>query len=142
MAEEDQLDNLYPLILNSSNLVQSSINNTYRYTFPQGSVKFKNSKIAVANIAVYYSWFNISSANGNNQFQFRWPTAGTENVYTVNIPDGFYDISALNTYLQQFCITNSLYLINSSSQFVFYLEYQINPNAYAIQVNCYPFPAS
>ncbi len=139
----DENGTLYPIILNSSNLVSlGGNNNVYRYSFPIGSVKFENSKIAVSNISLYYSWFNITSANQNNQFQFRWPTGGTENIYTVTIPDGFYDISALNTYLQQFCITNSLYLINSSSQFVYYLEYQINPNAYAIQVNCYPLPTS
>ena len=36
---------LYPIILNSSNLVQgSNWNSTYRYQFPVGSVKFKTSK--------------------------------------------------------------------------------------------------
>ena len=67
-------ETLYPIILNSSNLVQGSNgNSTYRYQFPAGSVKFKNSKVAVASLSMYYSWYNITSGNGNNSFQIIWP---------------------------------------------------------------------
>ena len=50
-------ETLYPIILDSSNLVQvSNGNSTCRYQFPAGSVKFKNSKVAVASVSMYYFW--------------------------------------------------------------------------------------
>jgi hypothetical protein len=131
---------IYPVILNSSSLVPSNANNTYRYTFPQGSVRFQNSKIAINNISLYYSWFNISSANGNNTFQIRWPNGGlgAELIFNVTIPDGFYDANALNAYIQAFCVANALYLIDNNGDFRYYIVLQPNPNAYAIQISLLP----
>ncbi len=140
MSEEDFKTSVYPLIINSSGLRTNSFNNSYRYTFPQGSVKFQNSKVAVGNISIYYSWFNISAANGNNVFQFEWPTLAGSTTYTVTITDGYYDISGLNSYLQQYFITNGLYLVNTAGDYVYYLEFQTNANYYAIQLNSYPVP--
>ena len=129
-------ENVYPLILNESCLVAGT-KNVFRYKFPVGSIKMKNAKIAVSNTALYYSWFNISAVNNNNQYQFVFP-AGVS--YTVNIPDGFYTIADLNTHLQQFCILNSLYLVNPTGQFVYYLEFITNSTYYAVQCNAYPVP--
>lgn len=139
MQKSDR-ETLYPLIINSSGLQSSTFNNTYRYTFPQGSVQFKNSKVAVSNINIYYSWYNITSTFNNNSFSFIFPNAGGTTTYTVNIPDGYYSISELNSYLQQYCITNNLYLINSSGDYVYYLEFITNSTYYSIQFNAYPVP--
>jgi hypothetical protein len=135
-------ETIYPLILNSSSLVPSTNNNVYRYTFPVGSVKFSNSKVAISNINIYYSWFNITSTYGNNSFQIRWPIGAGTSTYTVTIPNGFYDIPALNGYIQQFCISNGLYLINTSGDHVYYLELITNANAYAVQLNTFSLPTS
>lgn len=129
----------YPLILNASSVVSGSNNSLYRYTFPSGSVKFNDSKVAVANISMFYSWQNITITNANNTFSFTWP--GIANV-TVTIPNGFYDIPAINAYIQSICVTNGLYLINSAGNFVYYLELVTNANAYAIQFNSYPIPTA
>lgn len=131
---------VYPLIINSSNLVSNSNGNSvYRYTFPAGSIKFKDSKVAVSSISIYYSWFNILAASNNNSFKFIWPTGTT---YTVTLSDGFYSIDNINTALQQFCVSNGLYLINSSGQYVYYLEFQTNSNYYAIQFNAFSVPTA
>lgn len=131
---------IYPLIINSSGLQSNANNNTYRYSFPQGSVSFSKSRVAVANVNMYYSWYNITAANGNNEFQFIWPYSST--LYTLTLPDGFYDVSGLNTYIQQFCITNSLYLINATGNYVYYLELIENSNYYSVQFNSYSVPTS
>lgn len=138
MAAKDTI--IYPVILN--NLSQTSQPNVFRYLFPSGSVNFKKAKIAVAQISLYYSWYNITSTYNNNSFQFIFPNALGTTTYTVSIPNGYYDIASLNSYLQQFCITNSLYLVNSSGQYVYYLEFQTNENYYAIQFNAFPVPTS
>lgn len=135
-------ETIYPIIINSSSLVNSSGNNVFRYTFPQGSVRFQNSKVAISNISIYYSWFNITSTSGNNTFQLIWPIGAGISTYTITIPDGFYDISSLNSYLQQYCVTNGLYLINASGDFVYYAEFISNSTYYSIQFNAYPIPTS
>ena len=63
------------IVMNSSNLVQDGQNNKLIYKFPN-SVVFKNSSIAVSSVSMYYSWFNISQASGNNTFNYSW-TNGT-----------------------------------------------------------------
>jgi hypothetical protein len=93
-------------------------------------------------VSIYYSWFNISATNNNNTFQFVWPTFAGSTTYTVTITDGYYDIPGLNSYLQQFCITNGLYLVNATGDYVYYLEFVTNSNYYAIQLNCYPVPTA
>lgn len=130
---------LYPIVLNSSNLVSTSSNNTYQYNFPTGAVHFKKCKLAVASVALYYSWYNVSSSNNNNSFQFIFPGNGT---YTVTLPDGFYSISELNSYLQNFCILNNLYLVNASGDYIYYLEFLTNSTYYSVQFNAYPVPVS
>lgn len=131
--------NLYPVILNSSNLVSTPFNNVYRYNFPTGSVKFKDAKIAVSNISMYYSWFNISVANKNNTFDIIFPVVGT---ISITVPDGFYSIASLNSFIQSEFITNSVYLVDASGNNVYYLELVENATFYSVQLNCYPVPTS
>lgn len=64
------------IVLNSSNLVNNGLNNQFVYVFPN-SVNIKNSYISVASVAMYYSWFNVSAALGNNSFSYTWYSTGT-----------------------------------------------------------------
>jgi hypothetical protein len=133
---------LYPIILNSSNAVAGTNNSIYRYNFPQGSVKFNKSKVAVASISMYYSWYNILASLGNNTFTYTWYGFGTSVIETITIPDGFYDIAALNAYLQSQMIANGHYLIDASGDYVYYLEFATNSTYYSIQLNSYPIPTA
>lgn len=134
---------VFPLILNSSNLVNDNgQNNTFRYTFPRGSVKFENSKIAIENISLYYSWQNITASYGNNSYQFTFTTGGGTATYTVTMPDGFYSVDELNTYLQNYCVLNNLYLVDGSGDFVYYLQISTNPAYYAVELTTYAFPTA
>jgi hypothetical protein len=107
----------FTLVLNSQNVIGSG-NNTYKYDFIKGNFTIpEDSEVMVANVQLPYSFYNITSAYSNNQFKLYFPTASsTNNTYTITIPDGFYTTTSLNFFLQQFCITNGLYLVNLSIQ--------------------------
>jgi hypothetical protein len=126
--------------MNSNNLVRNGQNNTFVYRFPN-SVQFKKSSIAFVSCSMYYSWFNISSSLSNNTFTYNWiDNLGVATTYTVTIPDGLYEISTLNQYLQFIFIQNGHYLVNASGQNVYYAEFIVNPARYAIQINTFLFP--
>lgn len=130
------------LIFNSSNIVQDGQNNKLVYKFPN-SVQFKNSYIALSQAQLYYSWFNITSALGNNTFSYDWyNNLGVPTTYTVTIPDGLYEIVTLNQFLQFTFIQNGHYLVNGSGENVYYAEFLLNPSRYAIQINTFLFPTA
>jgi hypothetical protein len=127
------------LILNSTNIIAGSNNTQLTYNFPAGSVQFKDDEIAVSSLSIFYSWFNINSSLYNNAtYVYKWLGVS----YTVTMPDGNYSVSELNTYLQNVMITNGHYLVNASSQNVYYLEWILNPTYYAVQLNSYPIPTA
>ena len=112
----------YVLILNGSNLVTSdTTNSTYRFNF-NGTRLIKDTKIAIANVSLFYSWFNISANFNNNFFQYTFTNGAGTSTFNVNIVDGYYTIAQLNSYLQSVMITNGHYLVNGSGQNVYYLE--------------------
>lgn len=130
------------LILNSTNLIQDGQNNKFVYKFPN-SVTFKDSFISLAQITMYYSWFNITSGLRNNTFSYNWiDGAGVPTTYVIVVPDGLYEISTLNQLLQFEMIKNGHYLVNGSNQNVYYAEFIVNPTRYAVQINTYLFPTS
>lgn len=139
-----ETDTVFPLVINGSNLDETDPNKSkYVYSFPVGSVYFpKGSRVAIGSISMYYSWFNITSAYGNNAFNIIWPVGAGTTTYNVTIPNGSYSVDDLNAYIQSFCITNGLYLINGSGNFVYYLSLSENPTNYSVQLNCFGIPTS
>jgi hypothetical protein len=125
------------LILTSNNIVAGSNNSQLLYKFPAGSINLvKGQKVALQSLTMYNSIFNITALNQNNSFSYIW-VDGTTNI--VNIPDGYYEIPSLNAFLESVFISNKHYLIdNSNGKYVYFIAFTINPNAYAIQVNCFP----
>lgn len=123
------------LVMNNNNVVSGSNNTSYKYTFLQPTSVLDEAEMAVSNITIPYSWFNISAANNNNQFSFYFPdSSSTATPYTVTLQDGFYSVTDINAALQQFCIANGLYLINGSGKYVYYLTILYNRTFYAVQV--------
>ena len=60
------------IILNQSNIVNlNNGNNQMVFKFPN-SVRLSNNALAVSNISMFYSWYNISSSLQNNIFQYTW----------------------------------------------------------------------
>jgi hypothetical protein len=141
-----------PVILRQRNYVDQS---TYQYDFPRGSVKFSDGdKVALAQLSIYYSFYNITSANQNNTFTYNWfdalhpyGTINAGNTYTVTFPDGFYHLdfpvsptNTWNEYFQKAMIANNTYLIDAAGEYVFYFECIWNNSYYRAQIISYPIP--
>lgn len=131
---------MFVLILNSSN-VEGVDNNTMVYNFPN-SVILKDKYIAVSQIIMYYSWFNVYDGYNNNYLTYTWTVGVASQVYTITIPNGLYNISDINAYCQWVMINNGHYLIDNNGSNVYYFELIVNPNRYAIQLNTYKVPTA
>jgi len=132
------------IILNQSNIVNlNSGNNQLVFKFPS-SVRLSNHALAVSNVSMFYSWYNISSALQNNTFQYTWSTDGTtiSNTYNVVIPDGTYNISDINAFLQNEMINNGDYLVDASGNYIYYLDMVVNAVEYGIQLNSFAVPTA
>lgn len=135
------------IILNQNNVVANSLNDTYTYRFPNGSVEFQNDQVSVASISIYFSWFNISSATTNSQYNnnaytYTWYDAGGASVHNVVMPDGYYEVVDLNAYLQREMVLNGHYLLDGAGQFIYYLELLVNQTYYGVQMNSFPIPTA
>ena len=126
-------------MLTTANLVQDGKNCRWVYKFPS-SARFDNHSIAVSQISMYYSWYNVSVNLGNNIFTYTWTKAGVLTTYDVLIPDGLYEIATLNSYLQYKMIANGTYMVNTSLQNVYFAEMVVNASRYGVQVNTYLVP--
>lgn len=123
------------LILNSTNIVAGTNNSILSYEFAGGNINLKKGqKVALANLQMYYSTFNITALNRNNTYSYKWVNGTT---YTITMPDGFYDVPALNNYLHFAMVQNGHYLVTATGAFVYLMEFNINPTLYAVEVNCY-----
>jgi len=124
------------LIVNSSNVVPNTNNSVYKYNFPAGNVEFKKGqKLALGSIQMYYSTFNITSAQNNNKFNYVW-VDGRE--ISITIPDGFYDISQLNDFLHFVMVQQGHYLLDTAGVYYYFLNFVINSSTYSININAYP----
>jgi hypothetical protein len=123
------------LILNADNIVEGTNNSVLSYEFAGGNINLKKGqKVALANLQMYYSTFNITAANNNNTFSYQW-VDGTTN--SVVMPDGFYDIDTINNFLHFTMVQNKHYLLATSGDFVYFITLGINPTRYACEVNCF-----
>ena len=125
---------MFVLVLNQSNLVQDGQNNKLIYKFPN-SVILTHKYIAVSSVTMYYSWFNITSALGNNVIQYTYGQASV--VYTITIPDGLYEITDINNYCQFAMIANNTYSFDANFNY-YPFDLYVNPTRYAVQLNTYP----
>lgn len=136
----------FTLVVNSSNLSNTNTNGTYTYKFIGGGfVVEEGMEVMVSSAQIPYSIFNITSAYNNNYFTYAFPTgagAGTYTNFSIVLPDGFYSITDFNSYIQQFCISNGLYLIDANGNNVYYIEFAVNQTSYAIQLLLYLVPRS
>jgi hypothetical protein len=124
------------LIINSSNVVANTNNSVYRYNFPAGAVNFNDGqKLALGSIQMYYSTFNITSAQGNNQFSYIW-VDGRE--ITITIPDGFYDIASLNDFLHFVMVQQGHYLTDTNGNYYYFITFVVNTSTYSVNINTYP----
>ena len=130
------------IILNQSNIVADGLNSSLVYRFPN-SVSFPHHEVAVQSVTMYYSWENINATPlSNNSFSVQWTKLAATTTYTYTIPDGLYEVADINAFLQYSFIKDGNYLINDSGQNVYFAEFLVNPNRYAVQINTFPVPTS
>jgi len=126
---------MFVISLNSSNVINDGYNNKLLYNFPS-TVNLKDKYVALSNVSLYYSWFNITTTLGNNTLIYNWISGSTTTEYTIVIPDGLYEIANLNTYFQSIMIVNGTYWVDNGNNY-FPFEIIVNPSRYAVQLNTY-----
>ena len=128
-------------------------NNRLVYNLP-GSSSLEGAEVALSTLYMYYSWQNINDTSlANNVFTITLPDLTQDGtgaplpstasgvVLTVTIPPGLYEIADINAYLQQFCINNNFYLVNSTTgEYVYFLQFQTNTTLYKVQLNMFALP--
>ena len=124
------------ILLNQSNIVPGTNNSVLSYTLPGGGAMFQDTqKIALTSCSMFYSTFNITAAYDNNSFQYTWIDG---NTYTVQFPDGYYEIASINSFLQFSFIQNGHYLVSTTTgKFVYFMTLDINSALYSIETNCF-----
>ena len=81
------------------NTLNSKTNESNRFIYQftdQWNLKNPNKNIALANLSIYYTWKNITSAYNNNKFKISAPTWHDE----FNLPDGSYSVSDIQDYFE------------------------------------------
>jgi len=132
------------IVLTRNNITSTDgSNSSLTYVFPS-SVSFSNHAIALVSAQIYYSWNNIGNQQylQNNTFSYTWKVAAATSTYNITIPNGIYEVSDLNNYLQFIFIQNGHYLINTAGLNVYYAEFLVSTNRYAININTFPVPTS
>jgi len=119
--------------LNSTNVSNSSTNTTFKYNFINGGFTCKDYEMCISSITLPYSFYNLSSYYANTLFSLTFPTNAGAIKYDIVLPDGFYTIATLNSYIQQVCVTNGAYLIDSSGNYVYFVQLAYNTTYYSVQ---------
>jgi len=135
----------YNLVLNNTNSV-GLYKTQYRYNFISGSFTInEDSEICISQVIFPYSFFNVNKTLYNNaslQYIF-YSGNGVAQTYTVNFLDGFYTVSDLSNYLQQYMISKNQYFQNvNTGENQYFLSIQTNAVYYTNQIICSPIPSS
>ena len=124
------------VILNQANNSAANANQmTLNFPFPYAST---GEQIALANLFINYSWFNITSAYGNNTCAYIFN--GTS--YPVTFTNGFYQASDISGYIQNVMFNNGHYLVDNNGNTIYYLSLVANYVYYGITLTCTPLPTS
>ena len=132
----------FTLVLNSSNVSNTSTNTTFKYNFIQGGFTIRNMEMCVSSITLPYSFYNVSSYYANRTFSLIFPTAATTTTINVTLPEGFYTVTDINSYIQQVCIDYGAYLIDSTGNYVYYQQLAYNTTYYAVQLLLFSVPTT
>ena len=132
----------FTLVLNSSNVSNTNTNTTFKYDFIQGGFQMKDMEMCVSSITLPYSFYNVSSYYNNRTFSLIFPKGATTQTISVTLPEGFYTVTDINSYIQQICLDNGAYLIDSTGNYVYYQQLVYNSTYYSVQLLLYPVPTT
>jgi hypothetical protein len=131
------------VIFTSKNIVSNGFNNTLELNLAGSSVDLKDSEIALSNLTMYNSVFNINgTVYGNNTFSVILPytTGGVLSYYTLNVSlaSGSYNYADINSSIQNQLISLGFYLINAQGNYVYPINISANAVRYACQIDLSP----
>ena len=137
----------FPIVVNSTHA-----KNNFTYEVPlQSNINLSDYEVSIGTGFVYYSWYNISAALNNNSFQLSIPNGGTTTTITITLPDGAYNISTINNYMEAQLLAQGYYLRYAGDatnitngairqENIFPCKFQVNPQTYSIQFISIPLP--
>ena len=126
------------LLLTSSNLVAKTTNR-FRLQLPSGGIKMSiNDTVALQSCNVIYSWPNITASNNNNTFSI---IIGTT-TYPITMPDGFYAIADMNSFMQAQLYSLGLYLMQSNGSIWYPVTLVTNSTYYSVEFDLQTIPAT
>jgi len=118
-------------------------NNEVRIKFAMDQA-FYNCEVSLNKAYLYYSWYNVTSKLGNTNFSISIPTDNlnppTRVAYSITLPDGIYEYTDINKYLENFLHSNGFYFENSTTGEIIYpvqifldtIQYKISIKTYAL----------
>ena len=124
--------------ISTKHITNPSNNSEFSYPFPSTANFTQQNSIGLSSLSIFYSWNNISAKKNNNKFQYVWNGV----TKTLTIPDGQYEISALNKFLQFEFISNNHYLVNSNGDYVYFAEFLLNNTEYGVNIITYAVPSA
>jgi len=130
----------FVLTLNSTNVSNTSTNTTFKYNFINGGFTCRDYEMCVSSITLPYSFYNISNYYSNKTFSLIFPTAATTIQYDVSLPDGFYTVTEINSYIQLYCQSVGAYLVDSSGDYVYFIQLVYNTAYYSVQLLTFIVP--
>lgn len=130
------------LKIDSGDLVQNGLNNSWRYHFPGSSANFQNVEAAIQSISLFNSEYNIDSVFDNKSFSLEVPTAATVSVIPVSLPDGYYSYADINRVIQTTLVNAGAHLIDADGNNVFYIQLVENSVYYSAQLDFSATPIS
>ncbi len=125
-------------ISGGSTQVTFSAPNRFTVRLPASGFRTGRDECALKSLTLYYSWPNISAAQGNNSFSYRWNGVS----YPVVLADGIWNFSDIQAYLELVMTQNGHYLVNAAGIKVFYITLITNPVLYALSLTVTPIPSS
>jgi len=129
----------FSIPITQNNISNTQNNSQWQYNFLNGAFRMQNMEMCISTVSIPYSWYNVTSLNGNNSFNYTWWN-GT--VYNIVLPDGFYAVPDIQNYIEQTMISNSQYLIDGNGNYIFYLSMYYNVTYYAVQLIALTVPTS
>lgn len=130
----------FPIVINSTNWTSA---NTYKVALAT-NFNLNDYEVGVGQAFIYYSWYNINSYPlNNNKFTLTIPRNGGSDTLNITIPDGAYNISDLNNFLQYTLIQSGYYITSTSTGLnTYYAAFSVNPTSYKIDFTTTPLPTS
>jgi len=128
------------VIFTSKNIVPNNFNNTLELTLSGSSVDLVGCDVALGNLTMFNSVFNINgSVYGNNTFRVMLPYGDGGSTqfldYSFTIPDGSYEFADINSFLQNNLIRLGFYLIDENGKYVYPIQISANSTQYACQID-------